>query len=127
MKTPGFFGLAFIFLTLLFTVTGQLLVKHGMRSMGPAPTELFKLPSYILQAMLSPFVAGSFVCAALAALCWMAAVSRCDLSFAYPFMGLAIVLTLALTPLFFGERVQLHQWTGVALVVAGVWLASRGE
>lgn len=125
MKNPGLVGLTFILLTLLFTVSGQLMLKHGIRSMGSAPAEFLKLPPYIFQALLNPFVAGGFICAALAAFSWMAALSRCDLSFAYPFMGLAIVLTLALTPLIFGERVQLHQWTGVALVVAGVWLASR--
>lgn len=55
----------------------------------------------------------------------MGALSKCDLSFAYPFMALAIVLVLLLTPALFGEHVTAKQWLGVALVCAGLWIASR--
>jgi len=125
MKSGNLSGLVFIFLTVMFTVTGQLLLKKGMGLVGVAPQELRALPNYLWNALTQPMVLGSFASAALAAFSWMAAMSRCELSFAYPFMGLSIVLTLAMTPLMFGERLHLHQWVGVALVCAGVWVASR--
>ena len=40
---------------------------------------------------------------------------------AYPFMALAIVLVLALSPLVFGEQVPVIRWFGVLIVCIGLW------
>ena len=118
-------GLVFIFGTIIMTVASQLLLKFGMTQIGKAPSEPGQLPMFILKAVFHPPNFMGFVGAMLAAFSWMAALSRCELSFAYPFMGLAIVLVLALTPALFGEHVSMNQWAGVALVCVGLWLASR--
>ena len=54
----------------------------------------------------------------------MVALTKCDLSFAYPFNGLAVVLTLILSAAMFGERIQTGQWLGAALVCIGIWVAA---
>jgi drug/metabolite transporter (DMT)-like permease len=64
-------------------------------------------------------------CAVVAALCWILAVSKTNLSFAYPFMGLAIALVLALTPITLGESVSVKQWLGVVVVCVGLWIAAQ--
>lgn len=118
-------GLVFIFLTIGLTVAGQLLVKHGMTQIGKAPADAGQLPLFFLKAIFKPANFLGLSSAVLAALCWMGALSRCDLSFAYPFMALAIVLVLALTPALFGEHVSAKQWIGVGIVCVGLWIASR--
>jgi drug/metabolite transporter (DMT)-like permease len=65
------------------------------------------------------------ILAFLAALAWIGAVSLSAISFAYPFMSLAIVLTLALSGPLFGEHIPLSRWAGVALVCIGLLVASR--
>ena len=118
-------GLVFIFLTIALTVAGQLLVKHGMTQIGKAPSSTSEMPMFFLRAIFHPPNFIGLGSAVLAAICWMGALSRCDLSFAYPFMALAIVLVLALTPALFGEHVNAKQWIGVAVVCIGLWIASR--
>ncbi|MEI6534072.1 MAG: EamA family transporter [Verrucomicrobiaceae bacterium] len=118
-------GLIFIFLCIASTVTGQLLVKYGMTQVGKAPANSSDLPMFLLKALFSPAVFASLVCALFAALCWMGAMTRCDLSFGYPFMSLAIVLVLALSPVCFGEHVSGRQWLGVGFVCLGLWVSSR--
>lgn len=118
-------GLVFIALTIALTVAGQLLVKLGMTQIGRAPADLTALPMFFLKAAFNPANFLGLSSAVLAALCWMGALSRCNLSFAYPFMALAIVLVLALAPVVFGEHVTLRQWVGVALVTAGLWIAAQ--
>lgn len=118
-------ALGCIFLTILLTVAGQLLVKQGMLNVGASPAKPSLLPAFIMRAFTNPFVVLGLVCAVLAAMAWTVAVSRTELSFAYPFMGLAIVLVLALSGVFFGEQLPANRWIGVLVVCLGLWLASR--
>lgn len=118
-------GLVFIFLCIASTVIGQLLVKFGMTQIGRGPSNLNELPLFLIRALFKPAVFASLVCALFAALCWMGAMTRCDLSFGYPFMSLAIVLVVALSPVFFGEHVSGKQWVGVGIVCFGLWVGTR--
>jgi len=61
----------------------------------------------------------------VAALCWTGAVSTSEISFAYPFMALAIVLVLALSGVLLGEVVPIGRWVGVAIVCIGLIVAAR--
>jgi drug/metabolite transporter (DMT)-like permease len=121
LPTVGFICVA---LTVAFTVCGQLLVRYGMRGLGASPTQLGLLPHFLLRAFTHPAVVSGLACAVLAAACWTLALSRLEINQAYPFMGLAIVLVLALAPLL-GEAVPLWRWVGVALVCLGLWVAVR--
>jgi multidrug transporter EmrE-like cation transporter len=118
-------ALLFIVLTIAFTVAGQLLVKQGVLEVGTVGGA-GGLPRLVLRAITNVKVVLGLALAVLAAISWLVALSRSDLSFAYPFMGLAIVLVLALSGLIFDERVPITRWLGLALVCAGLWLSSRG-
>jgi len=118
-------GVLSVMLTIVFTVAGQLLVKKGMLGVGASPGQLGGFPGYLVRTLTNPFVFVGLGCAVVAALCWTSAVSRLDLSAAYPFMGLAIVLVLALSGVIFGETVPVTRWLGVAIVCLGLVVAAR--
>jgi multidrug transporter EmrE-like cation transporter len=61
----------------------------------------------------------------LASLTWIAALSKFELSFAYPFMSLSFVLVFALSWYFFGETFTWAKVVGLALIVAGVTISVR--
>ena len=115
----------FIALTILFTVMGQLILKSAMLDVGAMPTNGRELVPYVIRTYLQWKVIVGMGLAFLASFFWMGAVSRSDISFAYPFMALPIVLVLLLSPAFFGERVPLARWGGVALVCVGLWVSAR--
>ena len=119
-------ALLFILLTVLFTVAGQILVKQGMLEVGGTADEASALPRLIWRALTNLKVVLGLALAVLAAVSWLVAISRSDLSFAYPFMGLGIVLVLALSGLIFHEQIPLTRWVGVVVVCAGLWIGSRG-
>src|SRR5436305_5922095 len=81
--------------TIAFTVAGQLLVKAGMMEVGSLPSRLDEAWGFMFHALINIKVVLGLTSAVVAALCWTAAVSVSDISFAYPFMALAIVLVLA--------------------------------
>ncbi len=115
----------FILLTIIFTVIGQLLVKQGMLELGPSPTQALNLVHFVWKAVTNPKVIFGLGSAVVAALAWTVALSHSDLSFAYPFMSLAIVLVIALSPLIFHENIPWTRWLGVLIVGLGIIIASR--
>lgn len=118
-------GLLFILVTIIFTVVGQLLVKHGMREVSIGLGQATDVTQLILRAFTNLKVVLGLGSAVVAALSWMVAVSHSDLSFAYPFMGLPIVLVLALSGTLFGEVVPITRWLGVGIVCVGLLIAAR--
>jgi multidrug transporter EmrE-like cation transporter len=118
-------ALLFIFLTIAFTVAGQILVKQGMLEVGANPSQLSQFPGFLWRALTNPYVFLGFGSAFAASLTWIVAISRSELSFAYPFMGLPIVTVLTLSPIIFGETVPLTRWMGTVIVCVGIWIATR--
>jgi drug/metabolite transporter (DMT)-like permease len=119
-RTSKMIAYMLIGLTILFTVCGQLLVKAGMIKVGPFAGELKTLPIYVFKALTNVKVFAGLLLAVFAALTWMGAISKLKISFAYPFMSLAIVLVLALSGIVFRERVPVSRWIGVAIVCVGL-------
>lgn len=115
-----------LILTITFTIVGQLLIKRGMLQVGVGPERLVLLPRFVLKAFANPNVLLGLGFAAVAAACWTVAIARLELSVAYPFLGLQLVLLLLLSSAFFGEAVPLQRWIGVLIVCLGLYVASRG-
>ncbi len=86
-----------------------------------------RLSKHLWTTLLNPFVFLGFGCAFVAAMTWTVAISRTQLSFAYPFVGLGIVLTLVFSSLLFGDKVSLQRWMGVLLVCAGLFVVARSK
>jgi multidrug transporter EmrE-like cation transporter len=56
----------------------------------------------------------------------MAAMTKFELSYAYPFISLSFLLVLVLSAVLFHERVTIPKVLGVALVMAGIIIGRRG-
>jgi len=116
---------AFIAGTILLTVSGQLLIKSATIDLGVFPAQADQVLPFVFRAYQNWKVLAGLAAAVLASVCWLGAVSRSNISFAYPFMGLAIVLVLVLSPLAFGENVPWTRWLGVIIVCLGIWVAAQ--
>ncbi|MEN6520910.1 MAG: EamA family transporter [Armatimonadota bacterium] len=126
MDKTNYSALTYIGLCIIFTVIGQLLVKHGVLQVSTSKTMTVGLVNYILRTFTNVWVIIGLLSAVVAAVAWTMALSRCQLSFAYPFMGLAIVLVLALSGIVFQEHSTMTRWVGVLIVCLGLFVASRG-
>jgi drug/metabolite transporter (DMT)-like permease len=60
----------------------------------------------------------------LAGLCWLLAIQRLDLGYAFPFMALSFVLMPVAANLFLGESLPMAQFVGLGLVLVGVTLSA---
>jgi multidrug transporter EmrE-like cation transporter len=119
-------GYLYIALTVLLTVYGQLVLKWQVGLAGPGP-EGFPAKMYFLVGLLAnPWIITGFVAAFAASLAWMGAMTKFELSHAYPFMSLNFVLVLFLASLFFHEPLSTAKIVGVGLIVLGVVVGSKG-
>jgi drug/metabolite transporter (DMT)-like permease len=118
-------GHIYILLTLAFTVYGQLVLKWQMGSAGPLPAGALDKLLFLSQQFMNPWIFSGFCSAFVASLAWMAAMTRFELNYAYPFMSLAFVIVMILGVLFLGEAVNLRKVLGTLLVVLGLVVIAR--
>ena len=119
-------GYLYIALTIAFTVYGQLVLKWQIAGVGQLPAGSADKIVFLLRLLFNPWVFSGFVAAFLASLAWMAAMTKFDISHAYPFMSLNFVLVILAGGLLFHEAITPYKLAGLALVVAGLIVGSRG-
>ena len=116
---------AFVAATVLLTVYGQLIIKWQTGKAGVFPTGTTDRISYLAHFLRNPWVISSLLSAVVAAFAWIAALSKLELSRAYPFVSASFVLVLILSALVFGESLTFFKLAGAALIVAGLIIGSQ--
>ena len=118
-------GHVYVFLTIAFTVYGQLVLKWQMKGVGALPEAGLQKLIFLFGLVLNPWILSGFVAAFLASLAWMAAMTRLEMSYAYPYMSLAFVIVVGAGGLFYGEPFTVGKGVGTALVVCGLIVMAR--
>jgi drug/metabolite transporter (DMT)-like permease len=114
-----------IFLSTACGVTGQLLLKKAMLGIGVLTPSASALPAIAMKIAMSPLVIIGLGCYVLGSFFWLIALSRAQLSFAYPFVGLSFVLIFAASWYFYGESINAWRMAGLASIILGVLFVSR--
>lgn len=110
---------------IIFTVYGQLIIKWRMSGMGELPENTTDKITFLVSSLFSDaFLMSGFGAAFAASLFWMAAMTKFELSFAYPFMSLAFVLVLVLGVLLLDETLTPGKAIGVSLICIGVIIST---
>ncbi|WP_240376785.1 EamA family transporter [Bacillus piscicola] len=118
-------GYVYIFGTIFFTVYGQIMLKWRISKYGSLPEETLDKISYLFRLLLDPLILSGFLSAFVASLFWMAAMTKFDISYAYPFMSLSFMLVFFLSIFLFQEPVTTHKVVGLGLIVAGIFVTSQ--
>jgi drug/metabolite transporter (DMT)-like permease len=118
-------GYCGIFLTILFTVMGQLMVKKGMMIIGSSMLDGKNIINLLIRALTNIYIITGFGSAFLAAMCWLITLGKLPLSYAFPLMGLTFVLVPIGAWIIYGEQITTLRWLGIIVIIFGVWLSSR--
>jgi multidrug transporter EmrE-like cation transporter len=116
----------YVFAAVFFTVYGQLIVKWQVAKAGVFPAAFSEKILFLTSLVLNPWILTAVAAGFLALLSWMAAMTKFELSYAYPFMSLAFVLVLIFSALIFHETLTTPKVLGVMLIVTGIIVGSRG-
>ena len=119
-------AIGYILVSVIAGAVGQLLLKQGMGTMGPvtiAPNQIFNI---IWRIGTNPYVVVGLAIYVGGTLFWLAALSRVDLSYAYPFASLSYVVMLVAAWQIFNENITPSRLLGTLVICIGVLLVARG-
>jgi multidrug transporter EmrE-like cation transporter len=122
----------FMFAMILLTICilagafGQISWKHAMSNME----KIDDVDGLLRWDTISNIITDKYIILGLllygsAFFLWLSALSTLDVSFMYPMLSLAYVLTAILAFVFLGEQVSLLRWSGILLVVLGCVLIMK--
>ncbi len=112
-------------MTVMLTVYGQGVVKWRVDRAGDAPDEVPQQLTWALELLLDPWIWTVAVAVVVASIAWLAAISRLELSIAYPLMSTSLILVVLLGVLAFDEPLTNAKIGGAVLVLVGLVIANR--
>ena len=114
--------LVLLFVAILLSVTGELLLKHGVNQLGVLELHADNLVPVFIRVFTNPFVLLGFIFLFGGSIFWLSMISRVPLSYAYPMLSTSYILVLGASWLFLGEQINPVQIIGVLVIMLGVSL-----
>lgn len=118
-------ALVYILISVLGGALGQILLKKGMSSMGPLTLSVDQALTILWKMVTNPYVILGLGVYLLGTVFWLTALSRVDLSYAYPFASISYVIMLLASWQLFDENISLLRLVGSVVIIFGVILISR--
>jgi undecaprenyl phosphate-alpha-L-ara4N flippase subunit ArnF len=116
-------GYLYVACTLLLTVYGQLILKWRLNNLSfQLPEGIYYKLISLLKLIFDPFVFSGFVSAFFASLFWMAAMTKFEISKAYPFMSLAPSIVFLFGVAMLGEEFTWGKLIGLAFIMIGIFI-----
>jgi len=117
----------YLLLAISFGVISQLIIKWQMSAFSFNDYETWQDKFALAFSMLlNPYIIISLILTLLAGVTWMIAMTKFEISYAYPYTLLGLVLVTIFSVIFFGESVNTYKIIGIAVIVLGIVLISKG-
>ena len=117
----------YLLLAISFGVVSQLIIKWKMSAFSFDDYETWQDKFALAFSMLlNPYIIISLFLTLLAGVTWMIAMTKFEISYAYPFTLLGLVLVTIFSVIFFGESVNTYKISGIVLIILGIVIISRG-
>lgn len=118
--------LILVFLSVLIGTFGQLCIKAAMLRIGPVA---FEGPQEIITGigniMRQPLIWVALPLYGTGFLLWAVALSRLQLSFAYPLLASGYLINPLAAMFFFNEIIPPMRWAGILVIMVGIVLVGR--
>ncbi|MEM9105066.1 MAG: EamA family transporter [Pseudomonadota bacterium] len=118
-------GYVYILITVVLSTYGQVVLKWQMSKVAALPEGSLDKALFLTKLIFQPWIFSSFLAAFLASLAWMAALTKFELSFAYPFMSLSFVLVFLLGVTLLNETLTATKLIGTLIIFGGLIVLNR--
>jgi multidrug transporter EmrE-like cation transporter len=109
----------------LLNAAAQLLLKAGTNAIGHFDFSLANAWPVGLRIAREPHILGGLLCYAVSVVVWIMALSRVEVSVAYPMLSLGYVVNAIAAYYLFGEAVGGMRLAGIGVIIVGVLLVAR--
>ena len=117
----------YLLLAILLGVVSQLIIKWKMSAFSFDNYETWQEKfSLAFSMLLNPYIIIALVLTLLAGVTWMIAMTKFEISYAYPFTLLALVLVTIFSFIFFGESINIYKLIGIVFIILGIVVISKG-
>ncbi|PZP58657.1 MAG: 4-amino-4-deoxy-L-arabinose transferase [Azospira oryzae] len=109
----------------LLNATAQLLLKAGTNSVGQFEFVRHNIVPVGVQLATEPHILGGIACYGVSVVVWILALSRVEVSVAYPMLSIGYVVSAGAAWWLLGEAVSPTRLLGIGMIVAGVFIVAR--
>ena len=110
----------------LLNAVAQLALKAGVRDLGPIGLSMDQVVPTSLRLMGEPYLWTGLTLYAISVVVWILALSRVDVSIAYPMLSLGYVVNAFAAYWLFGEALTPMRLAGIGIIIVGVYVLTRG-
>ncbi len=103
----------------------QLLLKAGTNAVGSFEFSASNLLPVGWKLATQPFIVAGLGCYVISVVVWIMALSRVEVSIAYPMLSVGYVLNAAAAWYLFGEAVTPMRIVGIGVIILGVFIVAR--
>lgn len=109
----------------LLNAAAQLLLKAGTNAVGTFTFSRGNILPIGLQIASQPPIIAGLACYGISLVVWIMALSRVEVSIAYPMLSIGYVVNAFAAWYLFGENLSFTKLLGIGIIVIGVYVTSR--
>jgi multidrug transporter EmrE-like cation transporter len=111
----------------LLNAIAQLFLKSGTNTLGSLQYLLEQdgLFGTLIKVIFQPWIFSGLTCYVFSVAVWIIALSRIQVSVAYPMLSIGYVLNAVAAWYLFGEVLSLQKVLGISVIIVGVFLISK--
>ena len=117
--------LALVLTGVLLNAAAQLLLKAGSRAIAGVSFNVANTWTLAERIALNPPILAGLALYAVSVVFWILALSRVDVSIAYPMLSIGYIVTALAGWLLFSEALSAPRVAGILIIIVGVWLVAR--
>lgn len=114
-----------ILLGVFLNAGAQFLLKTGMNRIGYFDFSWANLLPIGFQVAINPYIIMGLACYLISVVVWLIALSRVDVSIAYPMISIGYVVNALAAYYFLGEHVSFMRMSGILVILIGVYLVAK--
>lgn len=114
-----------VMLGVLLNAAAQLLLKAGTNSVGYFEFSRENILPVGWQLATEPHIMGGLTCYVVSVVVWVMALSRVEVSIAYPMLSIGYVVNAVAAWWLFGEAVTVTRLAGIGIIIVGVYIVAR--
>ena len=118
-------NITIILISILMSSTAHISLKKGMMTPSLSSIQANDMMSLIWTVGTNPWVMIGMFLHVSALVVWLWALSKVDISFAYPFLALGYVLVSGMAWLWLGEELNQMRVLGMGIIIIGIIILAK--
>jgi multidrug transporter EmrE-like cation transporter len=118
-------SLALILAGVFLNAVAQLLLKAGTNAVGHFEFSAGNVVPVGMKLAFQPYIIAGIGCYLASLVVWLMALSRVQVSIAYPMLSIGYVLNAIAAWYLFGESVSPMRLAGIGIIIVGVYIVAR--